>query len=562
MKRISTVMAALFALGLSPQSASACGGFFCSSAPIEQAGETLVYGLEEDGTVTMAIQIRYAGDDDDFAWILPVTAPPEISLGTDALFDGLHAATRPIFQTREVVEGTCRSTPRCVTSDCATIYESPGCGASSSSGGGWTGDYVDASPALVQDAAPVADAGVAGGVTIFSRGPIGPYETVVLGATTAREVVDWLLTNGYDVPDSSLPLLEDYATTGHVFVALRLRSNVETRIIRPIVLRIPTTEPCLPIRLTSIATVPGMPITAFFLGRERVTSINYSTATIDTTDGAFYGGARQWNDAVRTEVSRLGGRAFATDYAGRNPALSLTLPEVTDLASVMDPSTYLRELAARGYSGDARLLELLEGYVVPPVGREARSYFNCLFAQTVEECGAPVSFDPIGLTERIDAEITVPRREADELVHRHPYLTRLYTAMNADEMTADPLFITDSGLGDQSNVHLALRVRECDAEHFMEGAPMHWRFEDGETSPISAGRVASDSAYCTERGGIPESECASSSSRAGGCLCTAAGAAPIEGGVILGFLLMVLGRGARQRRSAGRGSKGPAQKCS
>jgi hypothetical protein len=77
MRRLTYLgLATMCAASLPIQTAHACGGFFCSSSPIDQAGETIVYGLEDDGTLTMAVQLRYAGDDDDFAWIMPVPAPP------------------------------------------------------------------------------------------------------------------------------------------------------------------------------------------------------------------------------------------------------------------------------------------------------------------------------------------------------------------------------------------------------------------------------------------------------------------------------------------------------
>ena len=45
--------------------------------------------------------------------------------------------------------------------------------------------------------------------------------------------------------------------------------------IVPLVLRYPNGEPCIPIRLTAIATVPDMPITAYFLTDGDVHPSNY-----------------------------------------------------------------------------------------------------------------------------------------------------------------------------------------------------------------------------------------------------------------------------------------------
>lgn len=552
MNRAWLTAAVLCALA-TPAPALACGGFFCSSAPIDQAGETIVYGLEDDGTLTMAVQIRYSGDDDDFAWILPVVAPPEISLGSEALFDSLHAATRPTFGVESVTEGTCRPHPTCVREgSCATIYDS-GCGGGApSSGGGWMGGFVDAAtPPPVADASASADAGPPDeGVTVFSRGAVGPYESVVLGAATAREVVDWLHAHDYDVPDTSVPLLETYAAAGQVFVALRLSSNARTRQIRPVVLRMPTDEACLPIRLTAIATVPDMPITAFFLGREQVRSANYNTAMVDAERIGFFDGSLSYAAEVTREVDALGGQALVTEYAGPTPALALELPPVGDLATETDPSAYIGALADRGYRGDPQLRELLEDYLIPPAGRAATTYYNCLFTGSTRSCGEPEAFDPAGLSEAIAANITAPRREAEALVHRHGYLTRLFTTMSAEDMTIDPVFVTDGELPDQSNVHVAQRVTECSRSYYREEAPEHWLLDGVETT-ISTGTLADDRAYCADRGGVPideAEECSDPPERSGGCLCMAAGTAPMQGGLLFGVALILLGRRSWRRR--------------
>lgn len=535
-----------------PAPALACGGFFCSSAPIDQAGETIVYGLEDDGTLTMSVQLRYEGDDDDFAWILPVVAPPELSLGSEALFDELRAATRLSFAIDNVTEGVCRPAPRCVSgSSCTSVSAGGGCGGGGS-GETWTGGFVDAAAEPPRRDPPSQDAGMpTGGVTIYSQDTIGPYDSVVLGAATAQEVVDWLRDNNYDVPPESVPLLETYAEANNVFVALRLSSNARTRVIRPIVLRMPTSEACLPIRLTAIATVPDMPITAFFLGPAQVRPANYNTAMIDTNDIDFWRGTRSWDNAFEEEVTRLGGHAFATIYAGRTPALELELEEIDDLAAETDPASFLRALGERGYQTEPRLRELLEQLMPPPEGRDATRYYNCLFQGTTAACGAPQAFEPAILVDRIDAEITVPRAEAQALVHRHGTLTRLYTTMSAEDMTIDPVFVTDDGLPDQPNVLRAEWVTACSDDYFEGEAPQFWRVGD-VTETLFEGLPANDREYCGRLGGVlaEDAMCPESSmSSGGGCLCAVGGTAPIQGGALFALAMVLLGRRIRRRQS-------------
>jgi len=68
-----------------------------------------------------------------------------------------------------------------------------------------------------------------------------------------------------------------------------------------------------------------------------------------------------------------------------------------------------------------------------------------------------------------------PMRDVQALFDRKPYVTRLYSTMSAAEMTVDPLFTFNPGLGDLSNVHNATRVIECDPSVDQFDAP--WRIE-------------------------------------------------------------------------------------
>jgi len=66
----------------------ACGGFFCSFTPIDQAGEQIVF-RQSGNEVTAMIKIDYAGRAEDFGWVLPIPTTPEISLGSDQIFPAL-----------------------------------------------------------------------------------------------------------------------------------------------------------------------------------------------------------------------------------------------------------------------------------------------------------------------------------------------------------------------------------------------------------------------------------------------------------------------------------------
>ncbi|MCC6873555.1 MAG: DUF2330 domain-containing protein [Sandaracinaceae bacterium] len=523
--------------------ALACGGFFCSSAPVDQAGEEVIYSLERDGSLTMTVRVEYAGLDEDFAWILPVPVPPaSIGVGTEAIFDALRQTTQPMFLLRDRTEGTCREHPMCVYAGGGAAYTG-GCGFGAASP--YAGPYVDAGAGSYADAAAASDAAPPDpGVVVYSESTVGPYDTVVLGASTAAEVIEWLNDHAYDVPVESLPLLEPYAAQGQVFVALRLSANRRNGTLRPIVLRMPTVEACLPIRLTAIASVPELPITAYFLGRARVRPHNFSAAEIEITRD-FWTVGRTWETAVRERVQALSGRAFATDYAGATPALRFGLPSVEDLAAETNATAFLQELSTRGYPRDALMLEVLTRFLAPPPSMAARDYINCLF---MASCAAPAVFDSAGLAAAIDAEIRQPRADAEAMLFRHGYLTRLSTFMRVEDMTIDPVFVEDEGLEDVSNVHFAEQLRRCDEQHYLEGAPTTLVTPDGYRRQLFAGTQADDDAYCRSFGAYVAGT--EPRARATGCLCRAGGPSSWQGGLVLLALAGLALRRWRRHRSA------------
>src|SRR6185503_20261287 len=85
----------LAALGVASNDAHACGGCF---HPEDQARTTVVtahrmaLSISQDQTVLWD-QVQYAGEPQDFAWVLPVKAGAYIEVGTDAWFETLDAAT-------------------------------------------------------------------------------------------------------------------------------------------------------------------------------------------------------------------------------------------------------------------------------------------------------------------------------------------------------------------------------------------------------------------------------------------------------------------------------------
>ncbi len=456
-----------------PAPAWACGGFFCGATqPVVQSGEQIVYAIEDDGSLVMSVRINYQGTAPDFAWLLPVPVVPAIELGTTAFFDTLERSTVPQFTAISRVEGACAPAPSCPYADTFVFS-------------------ADAGSAVDGSAPP----------TIYLEENLGPYEIVVIGGTTGGDVYAWLSAHGYALPPSATPLLDAYLALHDVFVALRLRTDASTSEIQPITLRMVATQACLPIRLTSIATSPDLPITAFFLATGRVVSSNFSMLDATWDEPGLYTHSVSYASWVTRAVLAQGGHAFATDYAGTTPTISITLPSVLDLASERDPHTLLLALSSRGYRGDPQLLALLTRFVVPPAGSTPRAYFNCLFG-AFGSCGTPTTYDPAGLVAAIDQTITQPRAHAQRLAASRPYTTRLFTTMSADAMTLDPEFRVDALLSPVTNVHAATFVAMCDSAHWDFEAATRVEFPDGTSTTLPVQPHGTIDDYCLHRYGI------------------------------------------------------------
>lgn len=307
--------------------ALACGGLFCDGStvviPPAQSAERLVFignprghvappeGLVEVGysenedpeqgevqpysgaSIDVYIEIAYSGAVDDFAWIVPLLEKP-VLIGTarQDLFNDLDQATAPRFTFT-------------YTGGSRTVSSSGGggCGGMAMSAGDdddAMGDGMEAEPE----------------VTLLDHQNVGPYEVVVLQAETADDLQDWLVLHNYQIPEIAVPVLETYVQEGKKFAAFRLSDGEGVGAIEPVVLRIPGNEPCVPLRLTPVASEPVVTVTAIVLGAGLARPVNFSDTVMDvdavrptspvTSD---------YSTRLRESTRALGGRAVETEYA-------------------------------------------------------------------------------------------------------------------------------------------------------------------------------------------------------------------------------------------------------
>ena len=477
---MSVALAGLFWVGV-PRVAQACGGLFCNRPPpnpfdplpIAQSGENIVFAVTTNPatqatTVEAHIQIFYAGPADKFSWIVPVDGVPEVSVGTDRMFTTVGAVTQPAYKTEWRTEGTCKPDP-----------PSP----------------LPSGPGNVQDASAAPfEAGADGvpGVTVDFRGVVGPYDTAIIHSTSSAALIKWLTDNMYFVPDSSIPIMDEYVTENKHFVAIKLLNGKDVRSIQPVVLKFDGTEPCVPLRLTAIAAMKDLPVNLWVLGAARTVPKNYFEIKLNEARINWLSGGFNYNDLVKRAADEAGGNAFIAEYAGTARVMDRALwpdPRINlaVLRTMATPPEFLQTLVAQGLTTYGQTLPLLRVYIPEPqvlkdMGvPEAQFYANNAFYwQRYQADFAP--FDPDKLTNEIDKAIVKPLRDGQTMFDAHPYLTRLATFISPEEMNRDPLFIFNEELPPLSNVHTATANILCGNQKYRScEAPVRLDLPDGRS---------------------------------------------------------------------------------
>lgn len=418
---------------LAPSTAFPCGGFFCSGGvnnppPVLQTGEKILFGFESGGEVTAHVQILYAGEPREFAWVVPVPAVPTLSVGSDQLFTLLDQNTQPSF--RVTFTNTC---PQPLSLGC-------GCGAPR---------------ALSIAGGANADAG-SSEVTVISQQPVGPFETTVLSTTNPRAMQEWLQKNGFDVSSNTDQLVAPYVAKGDYFIALRLQSGKTAGDLQPIVIKYKSTEgPCVPIQLTAAAAQPDMGVAVFLLGNSRAVPKNYLHLKLNEARIDWQAGGNNYASVVSAAADEAGGRAFVTDYAGPNTPVKTQLAAALanydrEALKATTPREWVMAMRRSGFLGASQnVLALAQRCVPLPDAVSKNGVSGLRFYQAYELYETSVTQTTVEQPRcggDFDALVVEPLRSSLAMMDRLPVLTRLYTSMSASEMTVDPIFVQNPDL--------------------------------------------------------------------------------------------------------------------
>ncbi len=444
------LLATCCSLVLSVPAARACGGFFCTTVPMNQVAENILF-IQGDGTVTTHVQIQYSGTAADFAWILPLPTVPELAVSHNQIFTQLQRATQPSFQLNFQWDVGCQF----------EIF-------TAETGESSTPD-----------------------VLIASEERVGPYDTAVISSEDAQAVVDWLVENGYQLGDLGVELLTPYVEEGFYFLALKLASDRDVGDLQPIAATYAADAPGIPIRLTAVATEPDLGILTYILGEHRAVPTNYRHVQINQAAVDWFSGGFNYPDVVTQAANEAGGQAFVTDYAGPSQIVRDFFWWRFDLAQLRQqdhPADFLNAALRQGFPPDAQMQTLLRRHIpMPPAvleegvlevmfagnrevyeqareegrlqGVAERSFYNNMRAY--DRWIADLAFDANAFVDDLERIVVEPLESVRQLLEEKPYLTRLYTTLSADEMTLDPMFAYNPDLPAVSNVHAADAYWDC-----------------------------------------------------------------------------------------------------
>lgn len=330
-RRAFAIAAASFALAgaiatLTPSDARACGGCFhaqpapgTTQSPSVVTDHRMVVALASNMT-TLWDQIEYAGDPEEFAWVLPVRGGVTVGLGSDEFINALDQQTAPQI-----------TAPR---RRCARP-RNDSCGGSNTAG---CAASDEATSEFDFDAGFQEDSGV----FVTSREVVGPYAVVQVHGTDEGSIIGWLRDKKFQVPTDIEPILAKYVTEGFDFVAVRLRAKTGVQAMVPIRVSWKGSTPSLPLRMVRAGVGENVGIKLFVIGSGRWKTSNFPTFSVDPA-GLTWDFEKQRSDytTIRDNMAAsFDGRAFSLESSIEVPRASLPLirpdkPLPTDAGTVI-----------------------------------------------------------------------------------------------------------------------------------------------------------------------------------------------------------------------------------
>lgn len=254
-----TLAIAALAVALPAAPARADGKFFAPIAeptPPTIPAQRAIIGWDPPYQ-TLAIDTALTGPGAEFAWLIPLPSDPEITEATPGAFETIAALTQPRidrYPDQSLLILAC-----VIISMGSLLVIMRGRGA--------------VVPVLIAGAVfgivfgftaiGTARSGVvtALGVEVRERSRVGVYDTAVLKADRASDLLAWLDASGFAAPAGSAEVMQRYLDRGWVFAAARVAADVRADPAaelhpHPLAFRFRTDQPVYPMALTAIGNTP------------------------------------------------------------------------------------------------------------------------------------------------------------------------------------------------------------------------------------------------------------------------------------------------------------------
>ncbi|MCO4762924.1 MAG: DUF2330 domain-containing protein [Myxococcales bacterium] len=496
---------------VTPQHADACGGCFNTVPPaapgqpsnglavVQDAERVFFSHNPKSGITRVWVEVRYSGAAEDFGWVLPVPKVPTISVGTSIGLDLIDNATGARFKLNNGGLENCRN-------------PQDGCEPQK------TDSFADATAGGAQDMASSSDAsspapaGEAPTVTVLDQGQSGPYDYTVLKSNSAKALQDWLDTRGYKSPATAKPIIQSHLDKGDVFVAIKLSNGKGVNLIRPIVLEMKDSDPCVPLRLTSIAAAEEMSVRVTLAGPGRAVPKNMLHVEINPALINWLGAGSNYENVIAAAIDEAAGRGFVTEYAGNGSNLAnkdysdkkLDTSGLDGAKNLQDVAVWLYGTGKTWLHKDAAQIFVEKAGIIEPIYKtwgikdQAKALGQLWVCGAIWSGAAPgaavggldasggtagcvlagasvvnpskVLSSDAAIARKVDgkalgaalqAEISEPLMQLMGDIAKAPKVTRLAMRIGPLEMDRDPIFDFNSGLPDVKRDHTATLTNVC-----------------------------------------------------------------------------------------------------
>lgn len=473
-----TLALAASAMLVLPANANACGGCFSPPPPpgrqntqqILQDAERVFFHHDPKTKRTLVwVEVKYSGLAENFGWVLPLPAVPEVGVGSSWIFDQLDQRHAPRFTTKvDPKDENCRDWDLY----CRGPNKNLAGGRQSAADGGAS------APNSEFGAGDSADED--GKVQILAQDKAGPYDYVVIAGKDPQKLLDWLNEKGFDTPDAALPVIKSHVDKGDVFVGFKLQNSAGVKEIRPVVLDMKDADPCVPLRLTAIAASDNMSVVATLAGDGRAVPKNHMHVQINPTKVNWFNGAANYGQVLAEAIDEAAGRAFVTEYAAdakdtvllsdNNRMDAKPFETVTNSAelgkAITTSKLLLNDDAANTIE---RVTGLAKATGQPPLQYYAQlqscSYYrgtnnnNYCFKRNRDNGTVPV--DGPAVAKALDKDYIQPIHRLVDAIGAAKKLSRLVMRISPAEMDRDPIFSFNADLPDVSNDFQATFRRVC-----------------------------------------------------------------------------------------------------